>query len=111
MVADVVLILRDLYLTYFLMVLESFNYFSTSLLFVLYLTQEFGVSDIEVTLLLLCPYWYCTSRTNLIICLELIERMCVQAGTLYGLWGTLLVANGIIFSPVIDLIGRDILQL
>ncbi|BDA46855.1 hypothetical protein COCOBI_09-3080 [Coccomyxa sp. Obi] len=65
---------RDLYLTYFLMVLESFNYFSTSLLFVLYLTQKFGVSDIE-------------------------------AGTLYGLWGTLLVANGIIFSPVIDLIG------
>ena len=47
MVADVP-IFRDLYLTYFLMVLESFNYFSTSLLFVLYLTQEFGVSDIEV---------------------------------------------------------------
>ena len=39
---------RDLYLTYALMVLESFNYFSTSLLLVLYLTQEFGVSDIEV---------------------------------------------------------------
>ncbi len=39
---------RDLYLTYALMVLESFNYFSTSLLFVLYLTQEFGVSDIQV---------------------------------------------------------------
>lgn len=46
--------LRDLYLTYFLMVLESFNYFSTSLLFVLYLTQEFGVSDIEVS-------FFCTS--------------------------------------------------
>lgn len=35
-------------MTYFLMVLESFNYFSTSLLFVLYLTQEFGVGDVEV---------------------------------------------------------------
>lgn len=33
--------------------------------------------------------------------------MYLQAGTLYGLWGTLLVANGIIFSPVIDLIGED----
>lgn len=29
-----------------------------------------------------------------------------QAGTLYGLWGTLLVANGIIFSPMIDLLGE-----
>ena len=39
---------RDLYLTYALMLCESFNYFSLSLLFVLYLTQEFGVGDVEV---------------------------------------------------------------
>ena len=30
------------------MLCESFNYFSLSLLFVLYLTQEFGVGDVEV---------------------------------------------------------------
>ena len=40
---------RDLYLTYALMLCESFNYFSLSLLFVLYLTQEFGVGDVEVS--------------------------------------------------------------
>ena len=32
-----------------LMLCESFNYFSLSLLFVLYLTQEFGVGDVEVS--------------------------------------------------------------
>ena len=40
---------RDLYLTYLLMLCESFNYFSLSLLFVLYLTQEFGVGDVEAS--------------------------------------------------------------
>ncbi|CAK0785525.1 hypothetical protein CVIRNUC_008735 [Coccomyxa viridis] len=65
---------RDLYLTYLLMLCESFNYFSLSLLFVLYLTQEFGVGDVE-------------------------------GGTLYGLWGTLLVAYGVVFSTAIDLMG------
>lgn len=49
---------RDLYLTYALMVLESFNYFSTSLLFVLYLTQEFKVGDVEVCPLLSANYGY-----------------------------------------------------
>ena len=34
-----------------LMLCESFNYFSLSLLFVLYLTQEFGVGDVEVSCL------------------------------------------------------------
>ena len=31
------------------MLCESFNYFSLSLLFVLYLTQEFGVGDVEAS--------------------------------------------------------------
>lgn len=29
----------------------------------------------------------------------------MQGGTLYGLWGTLLVAYGIVFSAVIDFLG------
>ena len=32
--------------------------------------------------------------------------LAAQAGTLYGLWGTLLVAYGIVFSSVIDLLGK-----
>ncbi len=39
---------RDLTVVFFLQVLESFNYFSLSLLFVLYLTEEFGVPDFQV---------------------------------------------------------------
>ena len=31
---------------------------------------------------------------------------CVQAGTLYGLWGTLLVVYGLAFSSIIDLFGE-----
>jgi hypothetical protein len=30
-----------------------------------------------------------------------------QAGTLYGLWGTLLVVYGIVFSSIIDLFGAE----
>ena len=36
---------RDLYLLFALKVLESFGYFSTSLLYTLYLTEQFGMSD------------------------------------------------------------------
>jgi hypothetical protein len=31
----------------------------------------------------------------------------MQGGTLYGLWGTLLVAYGIVFSTAIDLLGKQ----
>ena len=31
----------------------------------------------------------------------------MQGGTLYGLWGTLLVAYGIVFSIAIDLLGKQ----
>ena len=107
---------RDLYLTYALMVLESFNYFSTSLLFVLYLTQEFGVSDIQVPGMApahtprpaqgLCPA-QASALANLHISGVLTVQLCpfLQAGTLYGLWGTLLVVYGIVFSSIIDLFG------
>lgn len=85
------------------MVLESFNYFSTSLLFVLYLTQEFGVSDIEV--MDYSPAT-CTRPVKLMASAWAHHALrLVQAGTLYGLWGTLLVVYGIAFSSVIDLFG------
>ena len=34
-------------------------------------------------------------------------RFGLQGGTLYGLWGTLLVAYGIVFSTAIDLLGEQ----
>lgn len=39
---------RDLYIVYAINACDNFNYFSLSLLFTLYLTEEFGFSDQEV---------------------------------------------------------------
>lgn len=66
---------RDLFIIFVLKVLESYNYFSLSRIFVLYLTENFGVDDLT-------------------------------AGTLYGLWGTLLVLYGFILGGAIDFLGE-----
>ena len=42
---------------------------------------------------------------QLALALKLNKAGVVQGGTLYGLWGTLLVAYGIVFSTAIDLLG------
>ena len=39
---------RDLYIVYAINACDNFNYFSLSLLFTLYLTEEFGFSDQQV---------------------------------------------------------------
>ncbi|PSC67761.1 MFS general substrate transporter [Micractinium conductrix] len=65
---------RELWIVFVLKVFESYNYFSLSRLFTLYLTEEFGVSDI-------------------------------RAGTLYGLWGTLLTLYGFALGGMIDVLG------
>jgi len=41
---------RDLYIVYAINACDNFNYFSLSLLFTLYLTEEFGFTDQEVIL-------------------------------------------------------------
>ncbi len=40
------------------------------------------------------------------ISLDMLSMLDLQGGTLYGLWGTLLVAYGIVFSTAIDLLGE-----
>lgn len=65
---------RDLWLVFVLKVLDSFNYFSLSRVLTLYLTEEFGIGD-------------------------------VQAGTVYGAWGTLLTAYGLLLGSAIDWMG------
>ena len=39
---------RELWVIYGLKVLESFNYFSLSVMLTLYLTEEFGTTDVKV---------------------------------------------------------------
>ena len=80
---------RDLYLTYVLMLCESFNYFSLSLMFVLYLTQEFGVGDVEVSCMpqlrstptLLPPMSVYISKPHkcLLVLPNLYPRACIPA--------------------------------
>jgi proton-dependent oligopeptide transporter, POT family len=54
--------------------LESYNYFSLSRILALYLTEQFGFSD-------------------------------MSAGTIYGLWGTLLTLYGLFLGGAIDWMG------
>ena len=42
---------------------------------------------------------------RLLVALTRCDR---QAGTFYGLWGTLLVAYGIVFAGLIDLLGASL---
>jgi len=45
------------------------------------------------------------SVTSALIFAKVPKLCALQGGTLYGLWGTLLVAYGIVFSTAIDLLG------
>lgn len=98
-------------------------------MFVLYLTQEFGVGDVEVNHVpfdtrakshlpsspallgealltsLIDMYALLQCVTFVLVFVKVQTIGALQGGTLYGLWGTLLVAYGIVFSTAIDLLG------
>lgn len=65
---------RDLLLIFALKVLESYNYFSLSRILTLYLSEQFGISDLN-------------------------------AGSIFGAWGTLLTLYGIFLGSAIDWMG------
>lgn len=62
------------YVDFQLKVLESYNYFSLSRILTLYLSEQFGISD-------------------------------MNAGSIFGAWGTLLTLYGIFLGSAIDWMG------
>jgi POT family proton-dependent oligopeptide transporter len=65
---------NELYKAYLLKFLDSFSYFSFSLIFTLFLSDDFGYSDLT-------------------------------AGTLYGVWGALVTAFGLLTGVIVDNLG------
>lgn len=65
---------NELYKAYLLKFLDSFSYFSFSLIFTIFLSDDFGYSDLT-------------------------------AGTLYGVWGALVTAFGLLTGVIVDNLG------
>ena len=98
---------RDLYIVYAINACDNFNYFSLSLLFTLYLTEEFGFTDQEVILPinLVCHYLIIVCNHHL-DCQSLKLAATLQTGVLYGLWGCAITAFGFAFGGVVDFLGE-----
>jgi len=117
-------------------VIESYSYFSLSVAMTLYLTDEFGISDLAVRFSPMAPVLTPHQRLpyppgdpkEAILCLEAPGTIrCVrrktlmrvrvqsstpgpcarfQAGTYYGLWGMLATVYGFLFGGLVDWLGE-----
>ena len=91
-------------------VIESYSYFSLSVAMTLYLTDEFGVSDLSVR----SPYLHAQprirSRQEVQLAADALFpqqglRIVLQAGFYYGMWGMMATLYGFAFGGVVDWLG------
>ena len=101
--ADLATCFRDLHLIFAIHFLESFNYFSLSLAFVLFLTDEFNIGDVQVSN-------RSSSSSQVSFWRRVHSFATLQAGSYYGLWGTLLFVYGIPVGGLIDWLGEAAFQ-